>query len=156
MSNVEDFMLRKIGGLDGRTSGAPNEKIPGARFAYAMLRVDDLDRSISFYVGVLGMSLFRREEFSEGRFTLAFVGYGDGATTIELTHNWDPIAYEHGTRFGHIAVGVPDVYDACAALVRAGAELVRPAGPMKGGTEVIAFLRDPDGYRIELVENGHQ
>ena len=130
-----------------------------AAIAYAMLRVRDLDASIGFYVRVLGMTLMRRQDYPDGRFTLAFLGYpaagGADPVTIELTCNWDqPLDYTHGTGFGHIALRVADVYAATAAAEAAGARIVRPAGPMKSGTEVIAFLTDPDGYRIELVA-GH-
>jgi lactoylglutathione lyase len=127
----------------------------GSRLAYTMIRVRDLARSLAFYTGPLGMKLFRRQEFPEGRFTLAFVGYGEeGSTTIELTHNWDDQEYTHGSGFGHIAIQTPDVYAATSLLAEAGVEVIRPAGPMTYDAEVIAFVRDPDGYRIELVE-GH-
>lgn len=127
-----------------------------ARLAYTMIRVSDLARSLDFYTRVLGMRLVHREDFPAGRFTLAFVGYGDaGAPTIELTHNWGDHAYSHGTGFGHIALAVGDVHAATAAVAERGAEVIRPAGPMQSGSEVIAFIRDPDGYRIELVE-GHR
>jgi lactoylglutathione lyase len=119
-----------------------------------MLRVRDLDKSLDFYVGKLGMRLLRRQEFPEGRFTLAFVGYGDEAsnTAIELTHNWGEHEYPIGTAFGHIAIGMADVYLATAALAEAGVRVVRPAEPLKGDpSEIIAFVEDPDGYRIELI-----
>ena len=130
-----------------------------AAIAYAMIRVADLDASIDFYTRALGMTLMHREKFPAGRFTLAFLGYllpGIASpVTIELTHNWgDGEGYTHGTGFGHIALRVDDVHAATAAAEAAGAKVVRPAGPMKAGTEVIAFLTDPDGYRIELVA-GH-
>lgn len=126
-----------------------------ARLAYTMIRVTDLDRALDFYTRILGMRLFYRQDYPEGRFTLAFVGYGEaGAPTIELTHNWDGQSYTHGTGFGHIALQVGDVYAATQAAEDAGAEVIRPAGPMKAGSEVIAFLRDPDGYKIEFVA-GH-
>ena len=137
--------------LDDR-SGRPT------RLLYTMLRVRDLDRSLAFYTGVLGMTLFRRRDYPEGAFTLAFVGYGreqDGAV-IELTHNWSDHVYDPGSAFGHIALGVPDVYAACDALVSAGATITRPAGPMKADpNEWIAFAEDPDGIRIELVQLSH-
>lgn len=130
------------------------------RLIHTMLRVADLDRSLAFYVNVLGMTLFRREEYPGGRFTLAFVGFGSEASSavIELTHNWDISDYDRGNAFGHIALGVSDAYAACDALAAKGAKIVRPAGPMtnsstdRGDVEIIAFLEDPDGYRIELVE----
>jgi lactoylglutathione lyase len=124
------------------------------RLLHTMLRVADMDRSIAFYTSVLGMELLRQQDFPEGRFTLAFVGFNnekDGAV-IELTHNWDVSKYELGTGFGHIAIGVDDVYEACEKIRIKGGEVVREAGPMKGGTSVIAFVKDPDGYMIELLE----
>lgn len=123
------------------------------RMLHTMLRVRDLDAALAFYCEVLGMQLLRRRDYPEGRFTLAFVGYGPEAThtVIELTHNWDTDAYELGTAYGHIALGVDDVYQACADIRARGGKVVREAGPMKGGQTVIAFVEDPDGYRIELV-----
>ncbi len=124
------------------------------RLLHTMLRVADMNRSIAFYTSVLGMELLRQQDFPEGRFTLAFVGFNnekDGAV-IELTHNWDVSKYELGTGFGHIAIGVDDVYEACEKIRIKGGEVVREAGPMKGGTSVIAFVKDPDGYMIELLE----
>ncbi len=125
------------------------------RMLHTMLRVTKLDASLAFYTDVLGMRLLRRHDFPAGRFTLAFVGYGDedSNTVIELTHNWDTDSYELGTAYGHIALGVPDVYTACADIKARGGRVVREAGPMKGGTRVIAFVEDPDGYKIELVEH---
>lgn len=130
------------------------------RLLHTMLRVNDLDRSIAFYTGTLGMRLFRRETYPDGRFTLAFVGYGDEATAsvIELTWNWDQDRYEHGTGYGHIALAVRDAAAACTALEAAGARVVRAAGPMRARSperddvEIIAFIEDPDGYRVELIE----
>jgi lactoylglutathione lyase len=119
-----------------------------------MLRVGDLDRSITFYTDILGMTLLRRQDYPEGRFTLAFVGYqpeSEGAV-LELTHNWDTASYELGNGYGHIALGVPDAYAACDAIRAAGGKVVREAGPMKHGTTVIAFVDDPDGYKIELIQ----
>lgn len=119
-----------------------------------MLRVGDLDRSLAFYTEVLGMQQLRRQDYPDGRFTLAFVGYGpesEGAV-IELTHNWDTPAYELGNGFGHIALEVDDAYAACAAIKARGGKVVREAGPMKHGTTVIAFVEDPDGYKIELIQ----
>jgi lactoylglutathione lyase len=119
-----------------------------------MLRVRDLDAALAFYVDTLGMRLLRRRDFRDGRFTLAFVGYDDEAedAVIELTHNWDMRDYAPGTAFGHIAIGVPDVHAATGALAAAGVPVVRPAGPLPGDpNEIIAFVEDPDGYRVELI-----
>ncbi|MEW6037530.1 MAG: lactoylglutathione lyase [Pseudomonadota bacterium] len=125
------------------------------RILHTMLRVGDLQKSLAFYTEVLGMRLLRRMEFPDGEFTLAFVGYGDEAhdTVIELTYNWGVNKYDLGTGFGHIALGVDDIH-ATVELIRArGGEIVREPGPMKHGTTVIAFVEDPDGYRIELIEH---
>tara|TARA_B110000503_G_scaffold131305_1_gene205730 strand:+ start:876 stop:1247 length:372 start_codon:yes stop_codon:yes gene_type:complete len=119
-----------------------------------MLRVTDMDRSIAFYTDVMGMKLLRRQDYETGRFTLAFVGYQpeSEAAVIELTHNWDTDAYTLGDAFGHIAVQVDDAYAACESVKQRGGLVSREAGPMKGGTTVIAFVQDPDGYKIELIE----
>ena len=120
-----------------------------------MLRVKDLTKSISFYTETLGMQLIRKQDFPNGKFTLAFVGYGaeDSNTVIELTHNWDQYdSYDLGEGYGHIALGVPDIQSTCKDLRAAGANIVREPGPMKHGTTVIAFVEDPDGYKIELIE----
>jgi len=124
------------------------------RILHTMLRVGDLDRSLAFYTDVLGMRLLRRKDFPEGRFTLAFVGYGEESETavIELTHNWDTPAYDLGTGFGHVAIAVPDAAAACTAIRERGGKVVREAGPMKHGSTVIAFVEDPDGYKIELIQ----
>ena len=124
------------------------------RILHTMLRVGDLDRSLAFYTEVLGMRLLRRQDYPDGRFTLAFVGYGDEAenAVIELTHNWDTAAYELGNAFGHLALAVPDAYRACAEIKQRGGVVVREAGPMKHGNSVIAFVEDPDGYKIELIQ----
>ena len=121
---------------------------------HTMLRVGDLDKSIDFYTNVLGMKLLRRKDYPDGKFTLAFVGYGDEAdhTVIELTHNWDTKSYELGNGFGHLAVAVPDAYKACADVKQRGGKVTREAGPMKHGTTVIAFVEDPDGYKIEFIQ----
>ncbi len=123
------------------------------RILHTMLRVRDLERSLEFYTDVLGMRLLRRQEYPGGRFTLAFVGYGEEAATavVELTHNWDVSDYQMGDAFGHIAIGVDDVYAACDDIKRRGGKVVREAGPMKNGTTVIAFVEDPDGYKIEFI-----
>jgi len=129
-------------------------------FLHTMLRVGDLDRSLAFYVDVLGMTLFRRENYPTGRFTLAFVGYGEeeSSTAIELTHNWDTERYAHGTAFGHVALMVTDVALTCEQLSAAQVPILRAPGPMqhmsgqRDGAEVIAFIGDPDGHRIELIE----
>jgi lactoylglutathione lyase len=126
-----------------------------ARLLHTMLRVKDLDRSVAFYTKLLGMTELRRREVPDGRYTLAFVGYGDenSACVLELTYNWDQATpYEIGAGFGHLAVGLPDVYKACADLKAGGAKITREAGPVKFGTTVIAFVEDPDGYKIELVQ----
>lgn len=124
------------------------------RILHTMIRVGDLDRSIDFYTKVLGMRLLRRQDYPEGRFTLAFVGYQDeaDAAVLELTHNWDTNAYELGNGYGHIALAVPDAAKACEQLRSRGGKVVREAGPMKHGTTVIAFVEDPDGYKVELIE----
>lgn len=123
------------------------------RILHTMLRVGDLDKSIDFYTNVLGMKLLRRHDFPEGKFTLAFVGYGDESqqAVLELTHNWGVQHYDHGNAYGHIAISVPDVYKACEEVRNKGGKIKREAGPMKGGTTVIAFVEDPDGYAIELL-----
>ena len=124
------------------------------RILHTMIRVGDLDRSIRFYTEVLGMKVLRRKDYPDGRFTLAFVGYGDEADTavIELTHNWDTKGYDLGNGFGHIAVAVPDAYKACEDATARGGKVTRPAGPMKHGSTVIAFVEDPDGYKIEFIQ----
>lgn len=124
------------------------------RVLHTMIRVGDLKRSLAFYTGVLGMNLLRQRDYPDGRFTLAFVGYGPESehAVIELTHNWDTERYELGTGFGHIALEVDDAYAACADIKSKGGKVVREAGPMKHGTTVIAFVEDPDGYRIELIQ----
>ena len=124
------------------------------RVLHTMLRVGNLDRSLAFYTDVLGMRLLRRQDYTEGRFTLAFVGYGDESenAVIELTHNWDTSSYELGNAFGHIALAVDDAYAACDQLRAKGGKIVREAGPMKHGTTVIAFVEDPDGYKIEFIQ----
>jgi len=124
------------------------------RLLHTMLRVGDLERSLAFYTDVLGMRLLRRKDYPDGRFTLAFVGYGDESDTavLELTHNWDTSSYEIGTGYGHIALGVEDIHATCEAMAAKGGRVVRPPGPMKHGSTVIAFVEDPDGYKVELIE----
>ncbi len=125
------------------------------RILHTMLRVGQLERSIAFYTQVLGMSLLRRADNPEYRYSLAFLGYEGGnpaQAEIELTFNWDTEQYDLGTAYGHIAIGVPDAYAACAAIKAAGGQVTREAGPVKGGSTVIAFVTDPDGYKIELIQ----
>lgn len=124
------------------------------RILHTMLRVGDLDRSLAFYTEVLGMRLLRRSDYPEGRFTLAFVGYQDEreAAVLELTYNWGVEQYELGTAYGHIALEVADAKKACDEIRARGGKVVREAGPMKHGTTVIAFVEDPDGYKVELIE----
>ncbi|HGG7820609.1 TPA: lactoylglutathione lyase [Neisseria meningitidis] len=124
------------------------------RLLHTMLRVGNLEKSLDFYQNVLGMKLLRRKDYPEGRFTLAFVGYGDetDSTVLELTHNWDTERYDLGNAYGHIAVEVDDAYEACEHVKRQGGNVVREAGPMKHGTTVIAFVEDPDGYKIEFIQ----
>ena len=122
---------------------------------HTMIRVKDLDRSLDFYTRLLGMRLLRKKDFPEGKFTLAFVGYGDedSNTVLELTYNWDQAKpYDIGNGFGHLALGVRDIHGVCAELEKAGANIPRPPGPMKHGTTEIAFIDDPDGYKIELID----
>jgi lactoylglutathione lyase len=124
------------------------------RILHTMLRVGDLKRSLDFYTNVLGMKLLRKHDYPEGKFTLAFVGYGpesEGAV-LELTHNWDTKSYELGTGYGHVALEVDDAYKACEEVTNRGGKVTRAAGPMKHGTTVIAFVEDPDGYKIEFIQ----
>ncbi len=126
------------------------------RFLHTMIRVFDLDKSIDFYTRLLGMKLLRRRDFPTGKFTLAFVAYGEGnpgTAEIELTHNWDQKEpYNLGSAYGHMAIAVPDIYKTCEALAAEGVKIPRPPGPMAHGGSVIAFIEDPDGYKIELIE----
>ncbi|MBV9685854.1 MAG: lactoylglutathione lyase [Alphaproteobacteria bacterium] len=125
-----------------------------SRLLHTMIRVRDLDASLNFYSNLLGMKVLRKRDYPTGKFTLAFVGYGDETnnTVIELTHNWEQSEpYNLGSAFGHLAISVPDVYKACERLAAAGVKIPRPAGPMAHGGSVIAFIEDPDGYRIELI-----
>lgn len=127
----------------------------GFRLAHTMLRVRDIEASLAFYCGVLGMQVLRKADYPDGRFTNTFVGYGPEGEfpTLELTHNWDREApYDKGDGWGHICIETPDVYKTCEELAARGANITRPAGPMKHGTRVIAFCEDPDGYKVELTE----
>jgi lactoylglutathione lyase len=128
------------------------------RVLHTMIRVGDLDRSIKFYTDVLGMKLLRRKDYPDGKFTLAFVGYGPETehAVVELTYNWGTDKYDLGNGFGHIALEVEDVYKACAEIKNRGGKVTREAGPMKHGSTVIAFVEDPDGYKIELIQKGTQ
>ena len=124
------------------------------RFLHTMLRVGDMQRSIDFYTQVLGMQLLRKRDNEEYKYTLAFLGFeaNPAQAELELTYNWGETAYDMGTAYGHIAIGVPDAYAACARIKAAGGNVTREAGPVKGGTTVIAFVTDPDGYKIELIQ----
>ena len=124
------------------------------RFLHTMLRVKDLDESLRFYTEHFGMKLLRRRDFPEGKFTLAFLGYGDESehTVLELTYNWGRSDYALGDAFGHVAIGVEDIYAVCERLRAAGVRITREPGPMKHGTTVIAFVEDPNGYKIELIQ----
>lgn len=125
------------------------------RLLHTMLRVGDLDRSLAFYTDVLGMRLLRKNDYPDGKFTLAFVGYQDEdeGAVLELTHNWDTSSYDLGNAYGHIAIEVEDAYAACEKIKAKGGNVVREAGPMMHGTTVIAFVEDPDGYKIELIQS---
>ncbi len=124
------------------------------RLLHTMLRVGDLERSLAFYTEMLGMQLLRRKDYPGGRFTLAFVGYGSeqDQAVLELTHNWDTEAYTLGDAYGHIALGVDDIYATCSVISDKGGRVVREPGPMKHGATVIAFVEDPDGYKVELIQ----
>ena len=128
------------------------------QFLRTMLRVSDMQRSVDFYTRVLGMRVLRTRDVPEYKYSLTFLGYGngnaDGGAELELTYNYGVAAYEQGTAFGHLALGVPDVAGACQRIKDAGGKVTREAGPVKGGTTVIAFVEDPDGYKIELIQGG--
>ncbi|MBY0499628.1 lactoylglutathione lyase [Nitrosomonas ureae] len=127
------------------------------RILHTMLRVGNLEKSLAFYTQVLGMKVLRRKDYPDGKFTLAFVGYQDEAsgTVLELTHNWDTSSYNLGEGFGHIAIEVDDAYQACESTRKMGGKVTREAGPMKHGTTIIAFIEDPDGYKIEFIQKKH-
>lgn len=142
---------------DVATANKAAPAIIGGQLLHTMIRVFDLDKSIDFYTRLLGMTLLRRKDYESGRFTLAFVGYGEevGNTLVELTHNWDQKEpYTIGSGFGHLAIGARDIRGACEKLAKEGVKIPRPPGPMKHGGSVIAFIEDPDGYKIELIERG--
>ena len=124
------------------------------KFLHTMIRVNNLDESLKFYCDHLGMKLLRKQDYPGGEFTLAFIGYGDekNNTVIELTHNWGTSSYDQGNAFGHLALGVDDIYKVCSDLKAKGVKVVREAGPMKHGTAVIAFIEDPNGYKVELID----
>lgn len=122
------------------------------RFLHTMIRVGDLDKSIKFYTEIMGLELNRRKDYPEGKFTLAFLGTKAQPEILELTHNWDTAGYDLGAGYGHVAFAVEDIYAACEKIAAGGGKVVRPPGPMKHGTTVIAFIEDPDSYKIELIE----
>jgi lactoylglutathione lyase len=141
--------------IQTQTKSSAAELFQKSRLLHTMLRVFDLEKSLDFYTRLLGMKLLRRKDFPTGEFTLAFVGYGDeeGSTVIELTHNWpQKEPYQIGSAYGHIAIAVSDIYAACDKLKAEGVKIPRPPGPMKHGGSVIAFVEDPDGYKIELIQ----
>jgi len=146
----------KVEALGSFKGCAPNQFIQEdyiMKLLHTMLRVGDLDRSIDFYTRILGMRLLRKQDYPAGRFTLAFVGYGDESdhAVVELTYNWDNNSYEIGNGFGHLAIGVDDIYRVCEQIADNGGVITRQPGPMKHGSTVLAFVRDPDGYAIELI-----
>ena len=126
------------------------------RILHSMIRVNDLEESIKFYTEVLGMKLLREKEYPEAKFSLAFLGYGNETenTVIELTYNWDKNDYEHGNAFGHIAIEVDDIYKVCEEIKKKGVKVIRDPGPMMGSRLLLAFIEDPNGYKIELIEKG--
>lgn len=126
----------------------------GFKFLHTMLRVGDLERSIAFYTTHLGMKEIRRRDVPDGKYTLAFLGYEGGGTEIELTYNYGVAGYEMGGAFGHLAIGVPDIYATCERMRAEGVKISREPGPVKFGTTLIAFIEDPDGYKIELIQRG--
>ncbi len=123
------------------------------KFLHTMIRVGDLEKSVKFYTEVLGLKFHRKKDYPEGKFTLAFLGYGgDTEPFLELTHNWDTESYDLGNGYGHMAFGVEDIYKTCEKIEELGGKVTRPPGPMKHGTTVIAFIEDPDSYKVELIE----
>ena len=126
------------------------------RILHTMIRVNNLDESIMFYQNFFGMKVLRKKDYPDGKFSLAFIGYGEeeSSTVIELTYNWDTIKYDHGNAFGHIALEVDDAYETCAEIKKKGGKILRNPGPMMHGTTVIAFIEDPNGYKIELIQKG--
>jgi lactoylglutathione lyase len=143
--------------MDTATATQGQAGLGGARLLHTMIRVFDLDKSIDFYTRLMGMKLLRKREVEAGRYTLAFVGYGDedSAAVIELTYNWDQKGlYTIGSGYGHMAIGVKDAYALCDRLGKEGVKIPRPPGPLKFGTTVIAFIEDPDGYKIEIIQRG--
>ena len=126
------------------------------RLLHTMLRVNNLEESVKFYEKFFGMKLLRQHDFPDGNFSLAFIGFGDekNNTVIELTHNWDTSAYDHGNAYGHIAIEVDDANKTCEKIKSLGGKVIREAGPMMHGTTVIAFIEDPNGYKVELIEKG--
>jgi lactoylglutathione lyase len=151
-------VFEEIRGELGRAVAARGERSrqgrTAMRFLHTMIRVNDLDQTLKFYCGPLGMKLLSRKDYPDGKFTLAFVGYGDenSNTVVELTYNWDTKSYDQGSAFGHLAIGVDDIYKTCDELKRQGVKVTREPGPMKFGSTVIAFVEDPNGYKIELIE----
>jgi len=151
-------VFEEIRGELGRAVAArverPQQGRTAMRFLHTMIRVNDLDQTLKFYCGPLGMKLLSRKDYPDGKFTLAFVGYGDenSNTVVELTHNWDTASYDQGNAFGHLAIGVDDIYKTCGELKSQGVKVTREPGPMKFGSTVIAFVEDPNGYKIELIE----
>jgi lactoylglutathione lyase len=146
---------RRMDTATAAKTGADKPLVTKARMLHTMIRVRDFDKSIDFYTRLLGMKLMRKDDYPGGRYSLAFVGYGDEKeqAVIELTHNWDQAEpYAIGSGFGHLAIGVADIYGVCEKLAAAGVKIPRPAGPVKHGTTVIAFIEDPDGYKIELID----
>jgi lactoylglutathione lyase len=151
---VFDEIRGELGRAIAARSMARGEGRIAMRLLHTMIRVNDLDETLKFYCDALGMKLLRRKDFPNGKFTLAFVGYGDekDSTVVELTHNWDTNSYDQGNAFGHLAVGVSDIYKTCDELKRKGVKVTREPGPMKFGGGPIAFIEDPNGYKIELIE----
>ena len=149
----EEIRAQLAGAIAARAA-APQQGRTTMRFLHTMIRVNDLDQSLKFYCGPLGMKLLSRKDYPDGKFTLAFVGYGDenANTVVELTHNWDTKSYDQGTAFGHLAIGVDDIFKTCDELKHEGVKVTREPGPMKFGSTVIAFVEDPNGYKIELIE----